>query len=1295
MPRYQPTATFHVPTAAQTSQFSELQSAVHQASGDAYLVEPRVIRRIIRELHGFARLSGRIPHTEVLVTHKADVRHLAHPDELGLQNFDELSERPILVAQLEEFELENKATQDILLVLWQRLFHGIIDRQLQLQIKDGRLTRGRIEELIHRLGQVRFDEAHGVLKAEQRLIHPESRVEAFCELYALHQQMRRFSRDLLSIWFPTWAFDDQTIKTLSDLVDGDSAFEASRLVGAPSPSIRSGVANDEQVLIAERAGWQAEGLISPSGRRYARQMKKHDRWLERGNTVAAAVSAARAVEFACSPEDSRAAATQASDAVTALANRLFEALQFQRDDLESWRTALAELLQNSLHGFWNSDKRLLYDLQNVCLDHERTTYKVDLVKWIVSRGKRPLRRPLTNLREVMMAKHLARSASRLVYVRLSGADRERLTKLLHEAADLAEAQMRRRMRSRVQGAIADVGLQAESVPDQVAFEKMVEESLDCITERGYLTMGYLRDAISRNDLKLPDVGHPKDLIRGDHLLRTDDKLDVALDGVYRRGEFYLRFLQRISSVFFGTAAGRFFTQFVAIPFGGAVIIVGAVEHLIKSVTGSQSPGDVKASIQDNEYAPQDENRSDGASVPDEILVQQLLRPLPGLELKSDAGEETSEAAVSNEDTVAASNEGSENSLSVRPISLTGQIEPDTEPDVDSAPVERTADASAEPSTKSPLGETTLSDTTASALSESADTSDLVTSERVEVPPPHPAYQFTKDNQVSLIITVGFLLMALMHLPAFRSMVAEVLLQVWSGLRKVIWDYPVAFIKMPLVQKVWRSRTFVWIRRHATTPALIVFVLGWALPKALGFDPPSRNMLIAIWFILSYLLNSRLGRDAEELTAEWVANAWYDLRSRFLLALFEWTIDFFKWLLNLFERFIYAVDEWLRFHSGETWISIVAKAILGVVWSFVSFLIRIYVNLLIEPTLHPVKHFPVVTVAHKIFLPTILIIHKAMNETLTPYLGTALAEPFIWVTIFFLPGIFGFLVWELKENWRLYDSNRVANLQPVPIGSHGETGPRLLRPGFHSGTLPKLFRKLRNLETSEASFARFSHRRALREQLHHAERDIQRFVERDLIRLLKHCVVWRDHHPVCSHITASANSFQVELTCPGLSDEPLVILFQEQSRWIVASVPQAGWLNSASPEMRNSFEAALRGFYHKAGTDFVREQMEHQFVRNHPYDFNDAGLVIWPEEQFDSPVRVDLYRRHQLRPLPVTRAAEFGLQPISREAVVFSENPMPWKKWKAIWSTPENSESSRPLPMACVQSVSMTLLNHKH
>ena len=38
-------------------------------------------------------------------------------------------------------------------------------------------------------------------------------------------------------------------------------------------------------------------------------------------------------------------------------------------------------------------------------------------------------------------------------------------------------------------------------------------------------------------------------------------------------------------------------------------------------------------------------------------------------------------------------------------------------------------------------------------------------------------------------------------------------------------------------------------------------------------------------------------------------------------------------------------------------------------------------------------------------------------------------------VWLLPGIPGFLVWELKENWRLYAANRPEDLRPVTSGPY--------------------------------------------------------------------------------------------------------------------------------------------------------------------------------------------------------------------------------------------------------------------
>lgn len=1228
-----------------SSKIPELRQAVRDADEAAYLVEPRVVRRIIRELHGFARLSSRIPHVEVLVAKANDIRALAHPDELGLEDFQQLSPLSILVAQPEEHELDGHSLQDLLLMTWARLFHGRVDMRLRNAVNDGSLTRTRAEDLIDQIGQAEFDEALSVLASELRLFDPESRQEAWCELTTQYMQLARFSPDLLPIWFPSLAYKPDSRDIIEQQLDADAIFEKTRLVGAVEPDGIPGVQKDEDSVSNERQTW-GEGIsLKPSVRRYGRLMKSRDRSNERGNTVAAGVSAMRAVEVATTEGGKEEALVAARSDIATMANRLRDALKFPEADVDDWQQSLWELLKNSTHGFWNADKKLLYDLQKVCLDHERTIYRVDLIKWIASRGKRALRRPLTNVREVMMAKHLASCASRLVYVRLSGIERQRLTQLLHDAAHLAEMQMRERMRPTVHDTLNRVGLTPNSIPEQVALDKMVEESLDVITERGYLTMGYLRDAISRNDLKLPDLTDPKDLIRGDHLLRIDDQLDVSLDGVYRRGEFYLRWLQVISSLAFGTKAGRFVTQFIAIPFGGAVIIVEGVQHTIKVLTGQGKEDDTAASDESGDTAVDGDSESLAADPLEESgLLASNESATPDTEVAVADANPTVAAANDVSSTESPDNSGDSGAPSINLPSL----------NEDGQPVDNSAD--------------------------------VLTAANYEI----PVNEVMSNLEVPLIAIVGFLLMAVIHVMSIRNAFFAMLRYLWKGVKAVTYDLPIAIVKLPAIHKIWRARWFVKLRRHVLTPVLVSWVVFRVIPDVVSDRPQQWWLVGTIAFLLSLALNSRLGRDTEELTAEWLGNVWYDLRSRFLMALFEWVMDFFKWMLNLLERFIYAVDEWLRFHSGETWVTLVAKAILGVGWSFVAFLIRIYVNLLIEPTLHPVKHFPVVTVAHKIFLPVILIIESYMRETLTPYLGP-IAGPFTWFNIAFLPGIFGFLVWELKENWRLYSSNREPTLHPVVVGSHGETGGRLLRPGFHSGTLPKLYTRLRRLERKEASFHRFSQRRALRERLEHTEEEIRRFVERDLVRLLHYCPVWQDAQLKCVSVRAASNSFEIELAEQSLGDESVCLLFQDQDGWLVASISRQGWLRTISPEQQHSFETAMRGFYKKAGVELVREQIERNVTGRHPYDVCRFGLLIWPDRQFGREISIDLHRRHQLRPVPASMAASYGIQPLSREGGVFAETDVRWTDWQQVWVTPEGSESSRPLPMACMQTAQASLL----
>src|SRR4029077_14456552 len=86
-----------------------------------------------------------------------------------------------------------------------------------------------------------------------------------------------------------------------------------------------------------------------------------------------------------------------------------------------------------------------------------------------------------------------------------------------------------------------------------------------------------------------------ELLHGDPLIAANRRFSVTLDGIYQRGEIYLRILQRLSSLAFGTAPGRWLTRFVALPLGGAFFILGGLQFLIDDVVklfgGSRAASD--------------------------------------------------------------------------------------------------------------------------------------------------------------------------------------------------------------------------------------------------------------------------------------------------------------------------------------------------------------------------------------------------------------------------------------------------------------------------------------------------------------------------------------------------------------------------------------------------------------------------------------------------------------------------------------------------------------------------------
>ena len=135
------------------------------------------------------------------------------------------------------------------------------------------------------------------------------------------------------------------------------------------------------------------------------------------------------------------------------------------------------------------------------------------------------------------------------------------------------------LRPRLVRALDEVGLRPRNVPERVVLKTLIEELLDQIVDRGYLTMGDLRDAISPTLSKPRDVAGVREFFTGEQLLQANQHLAKLLDGVYRPGERYLRLPQMLRPWLLVRWRGRFLTRYVIVPFGGAVMVLGAIQHL--------------------------------------------------------------------------------------------------------------------------------------------------------------------------------------------------------------------------------------------------------------------------------------------------------------------------------------------------------------------------------------------------------------------------------------------------------------------------------------------------------------------------------------------------------------------------------------------------------------------------------------------------------------------------------------------------------------------------------------------
>jgi len=981
-----------------------------QAAAPAVLfAAPRLVRRIIRADRDLPLALARTPHRDIAVL---DSRRLAAVADDMIALPADIPDRVAVVAR-PTFDGDAAAT---LREYWRLTFHALLDLEVPAAIARADVP---VAELVP---PVVMAEAAEVLVREGLLDRDATAGEQLSEFIAVFLELRCFTPAAVAIWFPAIEDPDALAERLATLVDAEALLD--KALPAPlDPEAEPPPAAAPAAPVA--FPWPA--WLLP---RAAALRRQADRTALKGNFVRAALDEWRAAT--ARPETARPAFGRLDRQVDAFARRLGWALDLDALQVNDATAFIRQLVERSQGSSWTPEARLLYDLQKICVDSERESFRTQLLGWVLTAGRRPLAVPLPCQRMVLIHRHAVSAADRLAALQLPEPIRLVGERLLVAAVDTTAAAAREPLRLKVEAAITAAGLTPHGVVEEAARAKLVDELLDEVLERGFVSFGKVRDAVSGNQLKLPDLKGPREWLAGDELLRLDDRLAATLDGVYRPAPLYLALMQRLSAPFFGVKAGRLLTTHVLLPFGGAWILLRGLEHIIEPITA---------------YS---------------------------------------------------------------------------------------------------LGEMW--------------------------------HVYTRGR----VLAIGIALWTLLHLPAVRTAAWQATRGAAAVIHFLLIAVPARFLRLAAVERFLRSRPVRWLVEHATGPLVVTLVAWLVMPRHGRWLSRETPWLPPLVFAASAVgLNSRPGRLLQEQVVETAGRALHQFHLHVIVGLVSWIVDVFRQAMDFVEGTLYAVDESLRFRSDESGLMLAIKAVLGAVWSVVEAGVRFCITLLIEPQLNPIKHFPVVTVSHKLLVPMIPMVASQLVETTGMEKGLALtAVTFVSTCI---PGVFGFLAWELKENWRLYAANRPATLRPVPVGHHGETMRRLLMPGFHSGTIPRLFARLRRLHARGGTGSAAATSRA-EQQRHELEHDIATFFARDVLGLLTRTAACRDLKITVDAVQLSVERIAVALGLDGAEGAPLVLELSRRGGAIESQVIESGWLETLPAAAQEAVRLALAGYHRLAAAD---------------------------------------------------------------------------------------------------------------
>lgn len=1170
-------------------------AVVRSACPDARIVPERILRRLARERLTAIDEGRMILHDDLAVVPDELLEGVIDDDELGVTPECSRPEVWILLSaaatQRRDDGDDTRQRRD----LWRRLFHGMVDQWLLKRRTSGQWRRSLVRSWIEALGETTLKEIRSVLREDRLIGSDTSEPQILAEFASSYLELKWFEPEALPLVFP--ALDQlkiDSVRWIDVEVPASRLFEASRLPGA---SDRSPWADSEWITemwrpsqgdeVSARAHERHAGALEPpeavtgsippvrskpepDERRggYLAQAFQRIRWrfspaadkprirlaqsramgrmaMRQGNFVRAARLAESERKLAEAANMSAERSTDPIALVEALADRLTNALRMP-ESAEAWRTILTRLFQADPGGFWSKDARALYDLQRVAIDAEKPVFVVDWGRYLRSFGRKPARRMLPDVPYVMMLRHLRAALRRLPALAVEEPVKRSLRRLLEDAIHQTENRFRAHVRPLLESSLEDAGFVPANLPERIAIRSTVDQLIDQVVEHGYFGLGHMRDTISCNAVKMQDLTGTAEWLRGDALLRADALLSERLDGIYRRGEIYLRLLQRASAAVFAVPVGRLATWYGILPFFGAFMLMGGLYF-----------------------------------IPEELNHWVLER------------------------------------------------------------------------------------------------FDL----HIHVP-----HQLNPITHTFNVFLVGIFLMVMIHHQRFREWVLLSLRRLGLYLRGVVWDWPRRVLAVPIIKLVFGSFYVAQAWKWVLKPLLFTGLIWWRIPgKDLSRNSDLVAGLGAIYVTMVVVVNSRPGRDFQEHLLEWVSWLWRRFGIALVVSVYRFLAEIFETLSETVNRTLYAIDEFIRFRrSRGRYMEWFAGAV-GLVWGMALYAFRFVFNLLVEPQINPIKHFPVVTVSHKFLLPMIPV----LTGTILPFFDDDKKQATAAATLIMsvIPGAIGFIVWELKENWKLYEANRPRTIGPVRIGHHGESLPRLFTTGFHSGTVPKLLHRMRRSRQKGLRSGRMARLAELSLAFQQVEHSLRNFFDREWLRLINGSAAFRDRPLRVGPMWITNHG----VTAKVVNDDghPVVtVRFDSEDTWIIAETTFHKKSADLRPEQWQCLKVSLAGLFAQCGVDMTKTQIERTGLMR-PLArvlVEEDGLVVFPDPMYRPRERFiyDLSQPGQIEPrtkpitdplaildgiLPEWRNTDEEDDPwpvLDAQNVNLKRTPVTWAEWIAYW-----------------------------